>query len=170
MVIMSLASQYLLLLACSQRKYTEPALLPALERYDGGNYRLLRKAQREGYFPNNLDVLILSAKYGLIMSTSCIPYYDQRMNQQQAATLKPQVMETLQTIGTQKAYKEIYVELGRDYMEAIDDLAKIFPEATIIYAQGRIGMRLANLKRWLMGIQQNSDENVIRRLNGSILR
>ncbi len=51
----------LLVLSCSQRKRPDSSLLPAIERYDGGNHRLLRKAKREGHWPESLDVLILSA-------------------------------------------------------------------------------------------------------------
>lgn len=52
----------LLIVSCSQRKRSDLGLLPAIERYDGVYFRLLRKAQREGYWPENLDVLILSAQ------------------------------------------------------------------------------------------------------------
>src|SRR5579875_351231 len=74
-------SQYLLLIACSQRKLSISGLLPALERYDGGHYRLLRKARREGYWTENLEVFILSAKYGLIRSSTPIENYERRMDQ-----------------------------------------------------------------------------------------
>jgi hypothetical protein len=58
--------RYLLILGCSQRKRPDSGLLPAIERYDGVNFRILQKAKREEYLPENLDILILSAKYGLI--------------------------------------------------------------------------------------------------------
>lgn len=152
-VVVSPDAHYLLLLACSQRKRTDAALLPALERYDGGNYRLLRKAQRENRFPMNLDVLILSAKYGLITSSTSIPDYNQRMNHDQAIALKAQIMQKLQEVATQKRYNEIYVELGQEYLAAIDDLDQVFCQTTIIYAHGRIGERLAKLKQWLTQLQ-----------------
>ena len=77
-------TRYLLIVACSQRKRSDPYLLPAIERYDGGNFRVLRKAMREGYWPQNMDVLILSAKYGLINASTFIADYDQRMNRERA--------------------------------------------------------------------------------------
>src|SRR5436305_3237505 len=49
-----------LILSCSQRKRLDFGLLPAIERYDGGHFRVLRKARREGYWPEAMDVLILS--------------------------------------------------------------------------------------------------------------
>lgn len=153
-VIVSLDDQYLLLLSCSQRKHSNVALLPAIERYDGGTYRLLRKAQREGRFPTNLDVLILSAKYGLITASTCILDYDQRMNRERAAALKPEVTQELQNIAEQNVYNEIYVELGQNYLYAIEALSNIFDHSTIVYAQGRIGERLAKLKQWLVDIKQ----------------
>ena len=47
---------YLLIVTCSQRKRSDPELLPALERYDGIFFRIIRKARREGNWPDNLDV------------------------------------------------------------------------------------------------------------------
>jgi hypothetical protein len=57
---------YLLIVSCSQRKRSELGPLPTLERYDGVHFRVLRKARREGYWPEKLNVLIVSARYGLL--------------------------------------------------------------------------------------------------------
>ena len=57
----------LLILSCSQRKAPAKGRLPAIDRYDGPAFRVLRKYLREG--PAEVPtVLILSAKYGLIES------------------------------------------------------------------------------------------------------
>ncbi len=90
-------ARYLLIVACSQRKRSDNGLLPAIARYDGPTYLMLRKAKREGYWAENLDVLILSAKYGLIEMSTPIANYEQRMNRQRASELKAQVTQTLQT-------------------------------------------------------------------------
>lgn len=71
---MSTNSRKLLLLACSNRKIRSKGLMPAIERYDGVNYRVIHKLQREGRFPKNVDVKILSAKFGLIDAQTPIPY------------------------------------------------------------------------------------------------
>jgi hypothetical protein len=147
-------SQYLLLIACSQRKHSASGLLPALQRYDGGNYRLLRKARREGYWPENLEVLILSAKYGLIESSTPIENYEQRMDQTRADELRQQTLQSLQDYARQDTYHEVYVELGQDYFLAVGDLSEIFKGSTVIYGSGRIGERLANLKQWIKRIYQ----------------
>lgn len=49
--------RYLLILACSQRKRVDAGLLPAIEHYDGVNFRAIHKAKREGL----LEFLIKSS-------------------------------------------------------------------------------------------------------------
>ncbi len=147
---MNLHTRYMLIIACSQRKSLEPGLLPALERYDGGSYRLLRKAKRERYLPERLDVTILSAKYGLITASTFIATYEQRMTRERARELHAQTVQTLQNYAQQHCYRDVYVDLGQDYYPAIGDVSKIFANASIIYAQGKIGERLARVKHWLM--------------------
>lgn len=157
---MSSQPRYLLLLACSQRKRLDEWLLPALERYDGGNYRILRKAQREGRLSPSLDIVILSAKYGLIESDTLIAHYEQRMTQERAKELYEQVMQTLQKLVEQETYREVYVELGQQYLQAISDVSVLFQDSSVIYAHGRIGERLARLKLWITTIQRREYEAI----------
>jgi hypothetical protein len=51
------SGRLLLIVSCSQRKRPDPGLLPALDRYDGGHFRILREAQREGYWPETMELL-----------------------------------------------------------------------------------------------------------------
>ena len=67
--------KYLLILSCSNKKDGADGTMRAFDRYTGGNFDVLKKAKREGYFPPNLDILILSAKYGLITPDTLIEYY-----------------------------------------------------------------------------------------------
>lgn len=148
-VWMMALDRLLLIVSCSQRKRSDLGLLPAIERYDGVYFRLLRKAQREGYWPENLDVLILSAKYGLIAISTPIAHYEQRMTRNRADDLKSQVFQVLQTLPQRFSYSVVYVELGKDYQCAIEGLAQLFNGSPVVYARGRIGQRLAHLRRWL---------------------
>lgn len=142
--------RYLLIVACSQRKRQDPGLLPAIDRYDGVKFRVLRKAKREGYWPQNLDLLILSAKYGLIHACARIASYEQRMTRDRASGLRTQVMETLQTYCRENVYRELYVDLGRDYRAAVVGLTELFEGSQVTCARGRIGERLGQLRRWLV--------------------
>lgn len=143
-------ARYLLIVACSGRKLSDPGLLPAIARYDGGHFRVLRKAQRDGYLSNYLDVLILSAKYGLIEACTPIANYEQRMNRKRASELKAQVMQALRAYAKQGIYSEVYVDLGQDYRPTVAGLAELFKGSQVKYANGRIGERLKYLKDWLL--------------------
>lgn len=83
-----------LLIACSNRKSNAPGLLPAVERYDGGLYRILRKSLAAGYWDLN-NVLILSARYGLIDGKHPLPTYDQKLTERDIPMLRPKVQRDL---------------------------------------------------------------------------
>src|SRR4051794_24689508 len=77
-------SRRLLVLACSSRKLPDSALLPALERYDGVAYRVVKRLQRLDQYPEDVDLLIVSAKYGIIPHDQPIPAYDLWMTPERA--------------------------------------------------------------------------------------
>ena len=64
----------LLIVSCSKIKKNLKQG-PAVNIYDGPYYRILRKSNL-----SNIDVKIISAKYGLIDSNSLISPYEQRRN------------------------------------------------------------------------------------------
>jgi hypothetical protein len=142
---------YLLIVTCSQRKRSNSELLPVLERYDGTFFRILRKARREGYWPDNLDVLIISAKYGLLELNTVIEKYDLRMTMVQAKQLKPVVAPLLNKRVTVLTYTEIFLNVGKTYYEAIEGWNTALPhDTTVIYASGGIGQRAQQMRHWLI--------------------
>lgn len=148
---MSTKSRKLLLIACSNRKIHSKGLLLAIERYDGVNYRVIHKLQREGKFPGNVDVKILSAKFGLIDAQTPIPYYDQRMDKQRAKQLHAQVMRELGKIA-HEPYEEIFINMGKVYLGAMDGYTALLPNARIKFAEGGIGQKMAAMRNWLVAI------------------
>ena len=136
--------QYLLIISCSQRKRTDPEPLPAIERYDGVNFRMIRKLRRQGELPANLDVLIISAKYGLIKGGDVIAWYDQRMTRQRALELRDHVSNNLDGILRAGKYQEIFVNLGKDYMPMLEN-SKFIVDARVIHATGGIGRKMAQM-------------------------
>lgn len=91
----SSAGGHLLLLGCSATKRDEKGEWPALERYDGVNYRVIRKFLSENGWPAGLEIKILSAKYGLIDATIRIENYDERMTKQRSEELRARVKKYL---------------------------------------------------------------------------
>jgi len=68
--------------------------LPAIERYDGPPFRVLRRYFREQP-EHNVDAFVLSAKWGLIPADQPIPLYEQSMSRERAQALQPMVTRAL---------------------------------------------------------------------------
>lgn len=142
--------QSLLIVSCSQRKRSDLALLPAIDRYDGPAFRLLRRFFREK--PSvKLDTFILSAKFGLIAKDKLIPNYDQRMTKEQSQEIQPGVLKELQCIFRQNNYQRLCLCMGQNYLLALDGYDKTKLELTVQYSTGSIGKQLAILYDWLYG-------------------
>jgi hypothetical protein len=150
----------LLLLGCSQRKKLDEGSLPAIDRYDGPAYRVLRLYIKQvSKFP--LDVRILSAKYGLIPASYYLPYYDCRMTKEQSAKLHHQVITELETIFNSKIYTNLLICLGSDYIKTICGYESIMPDGlTVQVAEGGLGRKLSILHDWLYGDSSSLHSNL----------
>jgi hypothetical protein len=107
----------LLVLGCSQTKRGATGLLPAIERYDGSSYRVLRRFLREREWPACLSVAILSARYGLVGGFTGIEDYDERMTPTRALEWVPQCGLALKKWADD--HKSIHFSLGKDYLPAV---------------------------------------------------
>jgi len=147
---------YLLILSCSKRKLKNPTPMLALERYDGVNYRVIKKLKRSGKFPKNLDIVIISVKYGFLRAMDLIGYYELLMTEQQALKLRFDVLNELEEFFKDKNYEEIFVNLGKTYLLAIDGFERFLPEKTkVVYAEGGIGQKMKEMKEWLVSTGNN---------------
>src|SRR5207302_2104748 len=89
------ATRKLLVISCSQTKRDADGLLPAIHRYDGSPYRVLRNYLRGREWPASLSVAILSARHGLVGGFTEIEDYDERMTSARALEWAPRCAETL---------------------------------------------------------------------------
>lgn len=139
--------KYLLILPCSKVKkpLTE---VQAIELYDGPFYKVLKKN-----YPDNLDVFILSAKYGLISSDEIISYYDQIMTLNRAEELGCEIKVRLENTVKEKYYDEIFISLGRTYMYALNKSISFLDDYNVYWGFGQIGERLHQLKEWTIKIK-----------------
>ena len=145
---------YLLIISCSQRKMKCPNPLPAIDLYDGPTYRTLRKfrSEQDKKFPNNLRILILSAKYGLIFPETEIPNYDLKMTSERAEAMRPEVQQDLYQclFFYQIAYggmDQVFINLGKDYMRTFEGVD--WGRISTIEASGGIGLKTQQMKTWL---------------------
>ena len=141
----------LLIINCSSRKINTLGRMPAFERYDGQSYRIIRKAIREGCFRTNLDILIISAKFGLLAWDTEIEDYDQLMSKEQVHNLRPSIQENLESFLNGRDYDKLLINMGATYLETLEgfEWKKHFNEK--IEAHGRIGEKSSQLKSWVRG-------------------
>lgn len=78
----------LLIIACTATKRRDVRLLPAIDRYCGPSFRVLRRwLSDHPEAAARLDVCILSAEFGLVPANQPIPDYDRRMTAARACEL-----------------------------------------------------------------------------------
>lgn len=157
----------LLLLACSRRKLPGAEPIPAIERYDGPAFRLVRRylaANKPNRYPQT-DIRILSARFGLIPATQPIPEYDERMTARRAAELKPDIdAELSRTLGALR-YSHVLLCMGRAYLNALGEATLTLPNvATLTAATGSMGRQLVGLHGWLYGSTTENGGSVQRHM------
>lgn len=139
-----MSGKQLLVLGCSQTKRETPGLLPAIDRYDGSSYRVLRNYLRRRQWPSNLSVAVLSAKYGLVGGFTGIVDYDERMTKNKAIELAPTIGHTLELWAIEHA--SIHFSLGKDYIPAIAPALTRGLKGKSEIFEGPIGMKLSQIK------------------------
>jgi cytoplasmic iron level regulating protein YaaA (DUF328/UPF0246 family) len=136
----------LLIQSCSATKQNVETAVPALDLYDGYFFRIINKALRAGQFRPGLDIIIISAKYGVVEPDEEIRYYDQRMDTERAKELNDEVINTIASHVTQEGYEKVWINLGKDYLPAVDGLEDAV-DVPVDYIEGcGIGMKGKQLK------------------------
>lgn len=138
-------SRHLVIMSCSETKRPDPVPLPAVERYDGPFYRVLRSHLRTSLWPQNLSVAVLSAKYGLIGGLFSIEAYDERMTLERARLLSQRVTEVARRWAQEHAF--VHLVLGKDYLAAVDTDALRAHGVEPTVAEGPIGRKLEHLSQ-----------------------
>ena len=154
-------NNYLLIVSCSQRKdpFDEP--IPAVNRYDGPTYRCLRKMWREGKTFENLDILIISAKYGLLPCQQPIENYDQKMTLKRAEELRPRIQACLGTVLATTSvwkpnpYDQVFINLGKTYAKTLEGFH--WGTVSTLEVGGGIGLKTQQMKAWLERIYQEQE-------------
>ncbi len=141
----------LLILGCSARKRGTPGLLPAVERYDGPTFRVLRRYLRSN--PERLPrVAILSAQYGLITADRLIPPYDRRLTSGCVPALIPRVRAQAENLLRDGCYAELFVCAGALYRQVLIGALDALPvRPAITETVGSPGKQLSTLHDWLHG-------------------
>lgn len=154
---MTRSTRRVLILACSRRKRTGQALMPAVKRYDGPLFRVLRKFLREHPTgAESVDVYILSGKFGLVSASHHVPQYDVRLTCQRADKLQPQVLAQFERIVSgDYSYRDVLICAGKAYRRALDGHERLVGSSTTVtVSRGPIGSQQRDLYRWLRRSQR----------------
>lgn len=133
----------LLIVGCSGAKKSSSGLLPALDRYDGPAYRVMRTFLRVHHWPDDVSVGILSAEHGLFGIFKNIENYNKRMDRTTAESQAPTCTSTLAK--WMPNHKSVHISVGKDYMPAIQpglDKLNLSP----VFFEGGIGRKLKQVK------------------------
>lgn len=140
-----------LILGCSSAKNEASEPLPAIQRYDGPPFKVLRRyLERDLETGHVLDVFVLSAQYGLVAGQTAIDSYDQRMTDRWALEMHNHVMEKIQNDLLPQNYAEVFLSMGKMYLQVlagIEDL--VSGDTRLIISKGTAGKKLTHLKNWL---------------------
>lgn len=145
-------AQRLLILKCSARKRGGAEPIPAIERYDGPLWQVLRSFVRaQPLFAADLDVYVLSAAFGLIPASQLIPPYDQTMAAERADELRPLVLERFRVL-MGNGYRDLCLGLSQRYLRAMVGWEEVVPsDVRVTLTDGPMGTKLGQLHSWLEG-------------------
>ncbi len=147
---------------CSQKKRTEAGLLPAMVRYDGPLFRVIRNFLSNSFECENLDVYILSAKYGVLTHNKEIEFYDQSLSDERIKELRPKIAEILDETHRLNQYNEIFLAIGNRYKKLLESCEFLSTDNTnLTVAKGGIGEKSKLLKNWLY--KNNKNENTVKK-------
>lgn len=142
----------LLILKCSSRKHGASVMLPAIERYNGPLWQVLR-----AYLSGNphaaidLDVYGLSAEFGLIQGSQPIPLYDRTMSSDRAEQLRPEVLQRFRGL-MKRDYEAMCLGLSDRYFAALCGWEQWVPRGMqVTVTDGGLGTKLGQLRAWLHG-------------------
>jgi hypothetical protein len=141
----------LLLLGCSRRKAAGLRRGRAWDLYDGPTFQVLKKALRDRPgWEDEIMVLIVSAKYGVIRSDRVVATYDERLTPASARLRGDRFARQLRSEVHGRRLRAVHVNLGRAYLAALPDLDALFDPAPVDRATGGIGVRNAQTRRWVL--------------------
>ncbi|MHA2232601.1 MAG: DUF6884 domain-containing protein [Candidatus Hodarchaeales archaeon] len=114
-------SNALLLIACSATKDSQGNDLPAILRYQGFSYVPLKVLLLANRWPLNVDIMILSAKYGLLQPLDHIPLYDERLTAENSEEKRELIRQQINSLELTR-YGACILNVPKSYTEFAEPL------------------------------------------------
>ncbi|WP_139171265.1 DUF6884 domain-containing protein [Natronorubrum texcoconense] len=150
----------LLVQSCSKSKKQTPEPISALDLYSGYFFKIIKKSRREGTVNSDIDIGILSAKYGFVKANEKISAYDRKMDTQRATELGPTMRQQLHQYISNMGYERVVINAGKEYRKAIDGFDNDLSVNTYHVCGDGLGLKGQSLKQFLRG-----NESGIKRAN-----
>ena len=142
----------LILLSASRRRSNNPNSIPALERYQGVYFRVLKKYLREDRLKDT-DVLIVSEKFGVLRPEDRVPYHEPfegKLGKQEVQKARQANLTKLAQTFSEKQYSEIFVVCGREFQKLIAGFQNL-TNTKVVFCEGAgLGPKAHNLKQWIL--------------------
>jgi hypothetical protein len=145
----------LLILGPSYRRNPAPEPVPAIERYDGLFYRIIRRNMdkiKEKY----IDIIIITEDLEVVTPETKLPYkppIGSKWKTLPSASRNPEKTEEIRSkilkIVKSRKYDEIFIALNRHYQALLPDLTP-YTKKIIARFEG-LGPKAKSLKEWLSG-------------------
>jgi hypothetical protein len=136
-------TRILVIVSCGKSKAEELKKYPmrAEEAYRGPIFQVINKAKRENKWGENIELGVISAKYGFLRGKEYIKDYDLRMTPIIAKKLNSQVIEKINLWHKSNPFSLIYILMGKDYLITIKGLKeRLSPTQVIIENMGGLGI------------------------------
>lgn len=139
----------LLIVGCTNNKIPSKTPLQAGKLYDGPSFRVIRNAY--GQISKPTEILVLSAKHGLIPLHRRISNYDLRMTRPRGQKMRSKIVKQLAGFLSDASYDSITISAGKEYREVLRDcLNDIGCDLPVTTHDGKIGEKLRDLKTFLL--------------------
>lgn len=142
----------LILLSASRRRSSNLEPLPAIERYQGVYFRVLKKYLREGRLKDT-DILIVSEKFGVLRPKDLVPYhkpFEGKLGKEEVQKARQANLTKLAETLSEKQYSEIFVVCGREFQKLIDSFQNL-TNTKVVFCEGAgLGPKAQNLKKWIL--------------------
>ena len=138
----------LLVQGCSKRKKESSEPVSALDLYDGYYYRIIKKAIRNGELRDDIDICVLSAKYGIVDEEEEVEYYNRKMTEERADDLREEAITQLVRRVEDGEYDRVIVNLGRTYERVVKGFEDQI-RTPVTFISGGLGERGHVLKRFI---------------------
>nr|WP_175529228.1 DUF6884 domain-containing protein [Natronorubrum texcoconense] len=109
---------------------------------------------------SDIDIGILSAKYGFVKANEKISAYDRKMDTQRATELGPTMRQQLHQYISNMGYERVVINAGKEYRKAIDGFDNDLSVNTYHVCGDGLGLKGQSLKQFLRG-----NESGIKRAN-----